>query len=186
MQPVLLNHEEVALRTLLCVTLGRVWPLPLRSLFSKIWPYIWGKKRKKNRLVRIKMNLFVITFSFKRAWAKGVNTTQYVEPTWEWQCTVNVNKSLICSLIFCFLQDRRCCAHCFLLLCRGAVQGEERRAPQLVVHVLDDRRDLCIGHGLGHYTALRWVGKTHTGSLRLNEYHFFFTVEHCEELHWLH
>ncbi|TNM89467.1 hypothetical protein fugu_003701 [Takifugu bimaculatus] len=37
----------------------------------------------------------------------------------------------------CRLWDRRCCAHRFLLLCRGVVQGEKGRAPQLVVYVLD-------------------------------------------------
>ena len=53
------------------------------------------------------------------------------------------------------LQDRGRCAHRFLNVCGGAFQGEEGRAPQLAVHVLDDRRDLRVSHGVGHHTPLR-------------------------------
>ena len=52
-------------------------------------------------------------------------------------------------------QDRGRCAHRFLNVCGGAFQGEEGRAPQLAVHVLDDWRDLCVSYGVGHHTTLR-------------------------------
>lgn len=53
------------------------------------------------------------------------------------------------------LQDWRSGADSVLVLRGGAGSGEERRASELAVHVLDDRRNLRLGHGLGHHPALR-------------------------------
>ncbi|TKS84941.1 Synaptic vesicle glycoprotein 2C [Collichthys lucidus] len=54
-----------------------------------------------------------------------------------------------------YLQDRWSSADSVLVLCGGVGSGEERRASELAVHVLDDRRDLRLGHGLGHHPTLR-------------------------------
>lgn len=48
-------------------------------------------------------------------------------------------------------------AHCVYLFFWILVSGEERRAPQLVGHLLDDWGHLCICHGLEHHSTLRWV-----------------------------
>lgn len=58
------------------------------------------------------------------------------------------------------LQDRRSCTHSFLILCGGVGSREERRASELAVHVLDDRRNLRLSHGMGHHPTLWWVTAT--------------------------
>lgn len=55
------------------------------------------------------------------------------------------------------LQDWWSGADSVLVLRGGVGPGEERRASELAVHVLDDRRHLRLGHGLGHHPTLRWV-----------------------------
>ncbi|KAM7368668.1 hypothetical protein PAMP_012981 [Pampus punctatissimus] len=50
-----------------------------------------------------------------------------------------------------------------LILCGGVGSGEERRASELALHVLDDRRNLRFSDGLGHHPTL-WDNR------KVNEY----------------
>lgn len=54
-----------------------------------------------------------------------------------------------------YLQDRWSRANSILVLCGGVGSREERRASELALYVLDDWRDLRLGHGLGHHPTLR-------------------------------
>lgn len=71
------------------------------------------------------------------------------------------------QLCFLWFQHRRHGAHRLLVLLWVPPDGQERRTSVLALHVLDDRGDLRVLHGLGDHPSLRygWRGRWRTFSL---------------------